>query len=446
MPVVTHRRLLTLFLPLAFSGILYPLSRPIINAALARSPDPITAIVAFAVAYSISMPLQSPMFGLRQVVTALAADRQILRLIARINWMVGVGAALLILSVALTPTYEAIVVGLMEIPPDIARVGPAVLAVIAAGPLTTAGRGYYQGILVRHGISIPVGVGAIGFLATVTALLWVGVLFTDWEGALLAAIATTLGQVVYLACVWQPARSILRDRIPDLSESIRPQQRSHRYILGFYVPIAVSTVLMTLVEPMIQSAIARSPQAEASLAAYSVCISFIWLVGAPLWNLQQVVISQVSDLQSYQKVSRFAVGVTVALTVLLGLLAIPPVARWLFGSVIGITGDAWRVSVDGFKWLVLAGAFMGIRSLYHGVLTCRGQTRGIQTAAILRAATLVLTLVLGVLSERWNGFIIAAVATLISGLAEVVLLRRFVGALQWDADASKSENGNTSNG
>lgn len=436
MTSLSQRKLFSLFLPLAFSGILYPLSRPIINAALARSPDPITAIVAFAVAYSISMPLQSPMFGLRQVVTALGVDRQMLRLIARLNGMIGIGATVAILLVAMTPIYGAVVEGLMDIPANIARVGPSVLLIISLEPLTTAGRGYYQGILVRHGITIPVGVGALGFLLVGSTLLWAGVWWTDWEGALLAATSMTCGQLVYLVCVWWPARPILKDRIPDFSPSIRPEQRSRSYVFRFYLPLAVSTVLMTLVEPMIQSSMARSPQAEASLAAYSVCISFIWLAGAPLWNLQQLVISQVSGRQSLEVVRRFALGVSVGLTLMLALLALPPVGEWLFGTVIGVTGEVKTVAMDGFKWLVPAGLFMGVRSLYHGILTCKGRTGGIQTGSFLRTGTLVFFLVLGVSWGKMNGFMIAAGATLISALAEVILLRRYVRELVWEDDPS----------
>lgn len=430
----TYRSLLALFLPLACSGILYPLSRPIINAALARSPDPITSIVAFAVAYSISMPLQSPMFGLRQVVTALAADRQILRIIARLNLTIAIGATASIFLVAATPLFSFIVKDLMDIPSDITRVGPAVLMVIALGPLMTAGRGYYQGILVRHGISKPVGVGAVGFLAVGSSLLWAGVLWTEWEGALLAAIAMTIGQTAYLACVWVPARPILRERIPDQSPTIRDEQQSQRYVFRFYLPLAVSTVLMTLDEPMIQSAIARSPQGEVALAAYSVAIPFIWLAGAPLWNLQQVVISQVTDLPSYRTVRTFAYAISAGLTLFLAVIAIPPVADFVFGHVIGVTGDVKDLAGDGFIWLVPAGLLGGIRSFYHGVLTCKGRTGGIQTGSFIRTAALVATLLFGVLWGKVNGFLIAAGATLISGLLEVLILRRYIAEIRWDAD------------
>jgi hypothetical protein len=431
---LTHRRLFSLFLPLAFSGILYPLSRPIINAALARSLDPVTAIAAFAVAYSISMPLQSPMFGLRQVVTALGVDREMLGLVARLNWIIAVGASIAILVIAVPPVYNTVVVGVMGIPPRIARVGPMVLVVIAVGPTLTAARGYYQGVLVRHGITIPVGIGALGFLLVSSGLLWAGVLWTDWEGAFLAATALAFGQLAYVACVWQPARVILKDRIPDFDPSIRPEQRSRRYVFRFYLPLAVSTALMTLVEPMIQSAMAHSPLAEASLAAYSVTISFIWLAGAPLWNLQQVVISQVTGRQSLEIVRKFSLIVSAGLTLMLAVLALPPVAEWLFGSVIGVTGEVKTLAVDGFKWLVPAGLFMGARSLYHGILTCRGSTGGIQTGSFLRTITLVIILILGVSWGHLNGFLIAAAAQVVSAVVEVIYLRHHTRSLVWEDD------------
>ena len=67
----SQRELFTLFLPLALSGLFYPLASPIVNAALARTSTPELALAAFAVARSLSNPLISPLHGMRQVVTAL---------------------------------------------------------------------------------------------------------------------------------------------------------------------------------------------------------------------------------------------------------------------------------------------------------------------------------------------------------------------------------------
>jgi len=72
----SQRELFSLFLPLALSGLFYPLASPVINAALARSATPELALAAFAIARSLSNPLISPLHGLRQVITALVYDRK----------------------------------------------------------------------------------------------------------------------------------------------------------------------------------------------------------------------------------------------------------------------------------------------------------------------------------------------------------------------------------
>ena len=210
----SQRELFRLFLPLALSGVFFPLAAPVVNAALARTAEPEVALAAYAVGRGLSNALVSPLFSLRQVTTALARDRRILATIRRWSALLAVGATAVLLVGCLPPLYRLVVPGLMGIPERIASVAWPVLGVLAVSPLMVVGRGYFQGILVRYDRSGPIGTGALLYVAGTALLLVLGTRFSSIEGALLAALALLGGQVLYMAAVWPPCLRVVRERVP----------------------------------------------------------------------------------------------------------------------------------------------------------------------------------------------------------------------------------------
>lgn len=424
----SQRELFVLFIPLALSGVLYPLASPVINAALARSATPELALAAFAVARSLSNPLISPLHGLRQVITALVRDQQMLGHMRYWSLILGGAGTGILLVASWPPFFRLLAGGLMGIPADIVAIGPPVLAVMAFSSALAVSRGYYQGILVRYNRAGPVGTGALGYLLGTAACVGAGLMWWDLEGALLGALALFVGQVVYLFIVWRPTRTIA---IPAYSDEVKPEQRSNRYVFYFFLPLALSSAILAGTEPFVQAAIARAPLAIPSLAAGPVCTSLTWLAGVPLWNIQQLVIARVTDRASYQAVQRFVFGVSTILTGAMGLIALPGIDNVVFGVLLGLEGEVKRLAIEGYRIFFISPFFMGWRSLYHGTLISRNYTAPIRSAALARV--LVLFLMLGglVLHGQLNGMMVAIWAMLISTLAEVIYLGWHVRRLQW---------------
>jgi len=408
MPVPTQRELHTLFIPLALSGILFPLASPVINACLARTPDPATALAAYSVTLSVTSPLLFPLFGLRQIATALAVDRDMLQRLTRLTLLLSGGVTALLLVAAVPPVFRALVGRMMGIPESIVAIGAPVMAVMAFFPLLAVGRGFFQGVLVHYGRPGPIGTGALVYLLGTSAAMLAGVAFTRMEGALLAALALFFGQAVYL--------------VPDLNDTFDPRDRSTRYILQLYVPIAVSTALTALVEPAVQSAMARAPRPDLSLAAYPVCISLGWLARTSLLNVQQVVIARVRGQRSYEAVRRFVALLSTGFAGVLGLIALPLAAPFVFGRLMGLEGGILGLAASGFVWLVVTPFIQGAKSLYHGTLISRGKTTGVQLAALVRIGILALVLVAGVFLGGIPGLHLALGALVVSEAAECVFL------------------------
>ena len=210
-----------------------------------------------------------------------------------------------------------------------------------------------------------------------------------------------------------------------------------RYILSLYHPLAVSMVLAAGVEPVVQGAMAHSPGVMSSLAAYSVCVSIVWLARTNLWNTQQVVIARVKGQASYVVVRRFVTSLGLGTTVVMTVGLVPVVGEALFGGLIGLEGQVLEYARHGYAILLIVPFLQGWRSLYCGTLVAMGDTAGIRTAALVRVVTLLAALGAGVLHGGLAGIYVAAGATLLAELTEVgalhISVRRILAGAPADA-------------
>ena len=440
-PPPTQRDLFAQVLPLALSGIFFPLGAPIISAALARTKEPELALAAYSVAFSIAALVSSVMWGIRQLSNAFGGDRQMLHLVGRLSLILASMAFATILLICLPPVSRTVLDRLMGIPPEIAGLVPPALLVMALNPYLSVGRGFYQGVLVHYGRPGAIGVGAVGYLLAVAAVMLWGVGWADLPGAFLAALAMMVGQVVYFAVCWWPGRGIIRTRIPAADPAILPQQRSSRYLFFFYLPLAVSIVFTTMSEPILQSGMARAPMSTASLAAYPVCIAIMWLGVTPLYNAQQVVIAKVRDRPSYLAVRFFIFTMVAAGTGVMAFLAIPPVSRFVVGTLVGLGGEVGELAVSNFMLLPAIPLVLGSRSLFHGTLVARHHSGPIRSAAVLQLSVLLVVVLAGVWHGQFSGLFVAICAKIAATGAEVSYLAWHTSRLTWRQEEAGDPRG-----
>ena len=427
----SQRALLKLFAPLAMSGIFFPLARPVVNAAIARSDDPTLALAAYSVVFSLTIPLLSPLFGLRQIVTSLAVDRDMIRRLGVLTLVLSAIATLPLLVAAIPSVYLWITNGILGVPEEIALVGPPAMLVLTTAPIVNVARGYYQGILVKYGRANAIGFGALLYLVVSVLIAFPMISIFRIEGALTATVAFTVGSIAYAFVVWVPYRKVRTDLVPEKDASFEDEKRSQKFILKQYAPLAVSSILMATVEPLVTASIARSPGSEVALAAYPVVISLTWLSRVHLWNAQQIVIARVKSLSQYRDVRRFMISMTGITTVLLAALMIPSVSEWIFGTMMGLEGPVKDMAIKGFPIAILIPALQAARSFYYGTLISQEVTGGIQVAAFIRIGVMVVLLLAGVADGRLNGLYLALGATALGDFAEGLSLRWYAGRISW---------------
>lgn len=190
--------------PLMANVLLWWATPLIINAVLARTPDPDAALAAFGMVQAVGWFVASPVGQLQHVSIALV---QCSETHARVRVQAAVvafsmTAVLLLLTVVRDPFLQALYALDSHL---LALAGPA-LAIAALYPVLYGCRQYYQGLFVRVGATWVVGAGAVGRVAAIlAAAFWLRML--DVQGAVLGAGLMVFGLGFEGMFLWRLSRS-----------------------------------------------------------------------------------------------------------------------------------------------------------------------------------------------------------------------------------------------
>lgn len=146
--------------PLMVNVLLWWATPLIINAVLARTPNPDTAIAAFAVVEAFAWFITAPVGQLQHASIALVDCSEAHKRVRGWGGILALTVAAVLLILSLPGIREPLLRVVFALGPDLrGLVGPA-LPLAAAYPLLYGVRQYYQGLFVRSGRTVLVGVGA----------------------------------------------------------------------------------------------------------------------------------------------------------------------------------------------------------------------------------------------------------------------------------------------
>jgi hypothetical protein len=416
--------MLVLWVPLAASIVMMVLEPSIINVGLGRTADPELALAAYGVAFSLALLVEAPILMLLDASVARSDSSSAFGLIRRFTAGLGLVVTVIGLVVSLTPLYDLIVKGLMNIPVDIADRARPTLQVLSFWPLPIAWRRAHQGVLIRtnHTSIITVATGVR--LVTLACGLFVGLLVLPERGALVAGLAMDLSVTVESLLITLATRPVMR---ADNYGSNGPQNRGSTLSIGsmwrFYRPLLATTMLRQASRPLLNAGIAVAAMAVSSLAAWPVAWGLATLIAGPAWSLQQLTTALATDRDAVGRVSRFSLSLSLLFSLLMGLVAFTPLYSLMMGGIYNLSPELQALARPATQIMALLPLVMGVQSLLRGGLIRGGNTRTVRSAMTVNIATLSATLLLGVAALPLAGVTLAALATLAGGVAEVVWLR-----------------------
>jgi len=323
--------------------------------------------------------------------------------------------------VAFTPLFDFLVGGLMGIPDELlepARIG---LRIMLFWTWAIAYRRFNQGILIRFGRSRIVSAGTLVRLFSVLFLLGAGVMAGSLPGMIVAASAISFGVLAEASFIGMKVRPLLKD-FPALEEGREDpaggleQAITVTSFTAFYLPLAMTSILRLAFQPVISSAVSRSPLALESLAVWPVLYGLFFILRCSGYAFQEVAVSLLDRKGARLVLGRLAAIISLASSAGFLLIAFTPLSRVWFAYFSGLPAALSELGETGIWFGCVLPALSVYQSWYQARMVYLRKTGPVTESVIMYILSCSLVLLITVLSGRITG-LYAAVLSLSVGVS-----------------------------
>ena len=421
--IVTTRQIFKTWWPLAASWMLMALELPAINIVITRLVNPEIHLAAYgSLVFPLALLIEAPIIMLLAASTALCSDWESYRKIRRFTHILSAVLTGMHALIAFTPIYGLIARHVLSAPEEI--IGPARIGMMIALPWTwaIAYRRFNQGVLIRFGHSLAVGLGTIVRLLADCSVLAIGYFVGTIQGTAVATATIIAGVVFEALYVGLRVRPVLRTQLPEVAPDRKPF--SYRAFLKFYVPLSLTSLIVLGARPIFTAGVSRMLDPLSSLAVLPVITSMTFLFRAGGVAYSEVVIAMLGKNGAYPALRRFTIGLMAVMTAGILLIAATPLGSIWFGHITGLSDDLLSLARAGLWFALLLPGLTALQSWYQGIVMHHKRTNAITEAVILYLIVTVSILFAGVAWGQMRGIYVALFAMTVG---EVVRL----GWLAW---------------
>ncbi len=283
------------YTPLIATSLLLTATNPLLAAALARTSDPATALSGYGVAFALIGVLYAPLLVVQQLAAARLLSAGDIAPVRRFALVLGLILSGLAAAVAYTPLGVFVFRQIVGVQDAILDEALSAMTVLWPVPVLTGLRALHQGRLVAGHRTQPIAM-ATGSRTIVLAVVAFA-LTTTPAGAWLGAVAFTIGLAFETVLVtFAPAS------LPKFSEPVDREDMEGDRLLSFSTPLMLNVVLWWSTPLIINSVLARTPEPDCSIAAFTVVEAVAWFLAAPVGQLQHASLALVDCRAAHRKV------------------------------------------------------------------------------------------------------------------------------------------------
>jgi O-antigen/teichoic acid export membrane protein len=418
---MSQRAIFLFWLPLFASWLLMTLEGPIVSATINRLPNEVVMLAAQGIVVSISVTIESPIINLLATSTALSKDRASYLLLRKFtfHWMIFLTAITILL--AFTPLFELVFIKLMAIPEEItAWIRPG-LRIMTFWSAAIAWRRFLQGIMIRYNQTRKVAWGTLVRLISSAGTVIILASSTDWAGVIIGSIALMAGvisEALYATLAVQP---ILNNQLKPHSKPAELPALTYSTLFWFHLPLAATSLLILLVQPLVALSLARSPNPILSLAAWPVVFQIMLVMRAAAFALPEVVIALTKGEETFKPLRRFSLSLVLGTSIFMCLFVLTPLVDFYLYGIQDTTKLVGTIASKSLLLFIPLPALTVMISWIRGLLINRSVTKAVNAGMVVNLVVTIILLVIGV-RQQWPGINAAAIALVAAAFVEFLFL------------------------
>jgi hypothetical protein len=418
---LTTKEIFRRWWPLAASWLLMGAELPFVSAIVARLANPEINLAAYGgVVFPLALIIESPIIMLLAASTALSKDWLSYKKLQKFMMVAGAVLTLLHTLVAFTPLYYWVVEHVIGAPQEVVEPARLGLMIMVPWSWAIAFRRFQQGVLIRFDHSRAVTVGTMIRLAGIASVLTAGYLIQSIPGVIVAAAAVitgVVGEAIYAG--WR-VRPVIQNQLKT-AQKVQPEL-TFREFAKFYTPLALTSLLTLIAQPIGSAALSRMPNALESLAAWPVVNGLIFLLSCVGFSYQELVVTLLDKPNAFYKLRDFAAKLALIGTAALAIVTITPIGKFWFEGASGLSPTLTGMALVALWLGLLRPGFLVVLFGLQGALVHSRRTRPITEAIALSLTVSSLILWLGVLRDDIIGLYVGVAAFTIGVVVQVLWL------------------------
>jgi len=421
---VRIRELFRFWLPLQATWLMMSLEGPFLAAVIARLADPKHNLAAYGVAFALAILVEAPVIMMMSASTALVDSAGNYRRLRHFMWILNGGITAAMIILLFTPVWELLTDRAMGLDPEVARLTWTALLILLPWPAAIGYRRFYQGLLIRSGLTRRVAWGTMIRLMTMTATALALFHLVDLPGAWIGAAALSVGVCIEaVASRFMAAGPVRQFLAADKGEVL-----GYRAIWDFYLPLALTSTIALAVQPMVTFFMGVSRYPLESLAVLPVVNSLVFIFRSPGLSYQEAAITMLGrSWDNYRTVRLFAFLLGVGSTIGLALIAFTPVSRLWLLTVSGLSTELADFALPPIRILTFMPFLSVWLSLQRSLLVARRATGPITWASVIEVVGILTVLFVTIRLGNWVGATAAAAAFMAGRLMSNLFMVRRVG-------------------
>jgi Na+-driven multidrug efflux pump len=394
--------------PLALTWLMMALEQPILIAFIARLNDAKFNLAAFGIAGSFAMLIEAPIIMLLSASTALITGRNSYRKLKKFTDILNGAITVVHLLFIIPPVFNFIAVDMMEVPENVARLAYTALVIFIPWSASIGYRRFYQGILIRKGLTRMVTYGTlvrISVIVIVGLFLYIAGLPGAYVGAAAMSAAVLLEAIATRFMVSRALKEVLDTDDPENSDL------SMKQVTRFYTPLAMTSVLSMGVHPFVTFFLSRSYLAVESLAVIEVVGSLVFIFRSVGLSFQEVNIALLGrGKHNFDIMKSYALSLGTIVTLLVTVVAFTPLADLWFINISGLSQELADLSYLPLKIMILMPALTLLMSFQRSTLVLGGRTGPISVSTAIELVVIVLVLFICIGIFNMIGVVAASIA------------------------------------
>ena len=419
---LTLKQIFKTWWPLAVSWFLMALELPALSAIVARLPYPKINLAAYGgIVFPLALIIEAPIIMLLAASTALSKDWKSYLKIRRFMHTTSAVLTGLHILVVSTPIYFFVVEKLIRSPEEIilpARLG---LAIMLPWTWSIAYRRFNQGVLIRFGHSVTVGKGTSIRLFANIAVLTIGYFTGTIPGIVVATSAVSAGVICEAIYIGIKVKPVIKSQLIPQPE-IRPEL-SKKAFLKYYIPLALTSLITLLSQPLVSSALSRMPHALDSLAIWPVLSGLLFIFRSAGIAYNEVVVTLIDKPNSYSSLRKYAFILVSITSGLLLLFTATPLSTIWFKYITALPASLIPLAKTALWLSLLIPGANAFQSWYQGIILHSGKTRGIPEAVSLFLAVTIIAYIIGIYLINIPGLYIGVIGFSLGMVSQAAWLK-----------------------